>query len=654
MISAYIKNILHPLSLPAVATGVVLLSGSLPAAAQFDQNIAVEGKYVPEIIRIDRINSFPRRERFALNSEPLNFDAKGVPAAFEPRLIPQPATGWRASRDLSRYRGYVDLTMGSWLNTDLSAGYRFVDTGNTVFGARLQHTSTSLWEPEVNDLMKDTKQWRYDETIGLYASHHFSGTGRLDASAEYHFGYFNYYGWNGGNAAFLPASAAGNADPASMLKAPEQKLNDFSARLLWQSESRADDITWHVGAGVRYFGYNECPWVSGAYATSADSQLSMELPAWSEMTGTKETDINLNAGFLFPTSVKSAFGIDLDADILLYSGGMKGDAPAESSLLTNYGRIDNYGFISLTPFYRFSKRNLNIRLGLDFDIAVDAGPKGDRFSTLHVAPDVALDFNAGAVQMYLHLLGGSRLHTLASGYELDLYQQPVLSSTLPVYSPLDGSLGFSFGPFAGFSAGVDFAFRVVKNQHLGGWYQALLNYGNMTMPGLPDVSAYPGMSYHYLYADMNYLNMHGYSVGFNMKYDLGKVFSIEGKASYQPQKDETGYFNGYDRPRWTILAKAVTNPWKTLRFELSYEYRGVRNIYIGALGEEASSGFYTLEDAALRLPDLCLLNFGASYGITDRITVRLQADNLLNRHDPVLPCLPTQGVRIAAGVSYLF
>ena len=70
--------------------------------------------------------------------------------------------------------------------------------------------------------------------------------------------------------------------------------------------------------------------MSGAYATSADSQLSMELPAWSEMTGTKETDINLNAGFLFPTSVKSAFGIDLDADILLYSGGMKGDAPAES------------------------------------------------------------------------------------------------------------------------------------------------------------------------------------------------------------------------------------------------------------------------------------------------------------------------------------
>ena len=195
---------------------------------------------------------------------------------------------------------------------------------------------------------------------------------------------------------------------------------------------------------------------------------------------------------------------------------------------------------------------------------------------------------------------------------------------------------------------------MVRNEHLGGWYQALLNYGNMTMPGLPDAAGYPGTGYHYLYADMNYFNMHGYSVGFNMKYDLGKVFSIEGKASYQPQKAETGYFNGYDRPRWTILAKAVTNPWKTLRFELSYEYRGVRNIYIGAFGEDAASGFYTLGDAACRLPDLCLLNFGANYGITDRFTVRLQAENLLNRHDPVLPCLPAQGVRIGAGVSYLF
>ena len=55
-----------------------------------------------------------------------------------------------------------------------------------------------------------------------------------------------------------------------------------------------------------------------------------------------------------------------------------------------------------------------------------------------------------------------------------------------------------------------------------------------------------------------------------------------------------------------------------------------------------------------RLPDLTYLNIGASYGISRNCSIWLQADNILNRHDEILPMLPTQGVRIAGGLSLTF
>ena len=123
---------------------------ALPVAAQYNQSISVDGKYVPEVFRLDRINSFPKQVKFSLETNPLSYDGKSVPAGFAPRLLPLPATGWRDTRDFSDSRGYLELGAGSWLNSTLSAGYRFIDNKNTTFGVRLQHNSTSLWKPEVS------------------------------------------------------------------------------------------------------------------------------------------------------------------------------------------------------------------------------------------------------------------------------------------------------------------------------------------------------------------------------------------------------------------------------------------------------------------------------------------------------------------------
>ena len=69
----------------------VALAGSLAASAQFHQQIDVEGKYVPDIIRVDRINTFPKALRQTLLSQPLEYEQGGVAASFRPSLLAMPA-----------------------------------------------------------------------------------------------------------------------------------------------------------------------------------------------------------------------------------------------------------------------------------------------------------------------------------------------------------------------------------------------------------------------------------------------------------------------------------------------------------------------------------------------------------------------------------
>ncbi len=638
-------------SLIAALAALAPLGTAVPARAQFNQQIAVDGKYVPEIIPLDRINSFPRRERFELTNSPLAYDTQGVAAAFAPQLVPSAATGWRSIRQISDRRGYLELGAGSWLNSTLSAGYRFVQTDRTTLGVRLQHNSTSLWKPELSELYADTKEWRYDESIGVYGSHVFEGRGRLDGAVDYHIGNFNYYG-------FAP-SWAGIAGPDAVPDVPTQTLNDVAARFGWQSESRADDISWGVQAGVRYFGYRRFYLPSfGPFENTVKGAVDAD-------KATRETDVNIAANLNFPTSTKSAVGIDLNADILCYSGskGFTGtvyhvDIPGGvggNTAPTTLAAPDNYGLVTLTPYYRFTRNRLNVRIGVDIDIAARAGDEDNRYSTFHFAPDVKLDFNAGPAQLYLHLLGGSRLNTLAAGYDADYYQQPFLtaSATRPVYNPLDGSFGANFGPFSGFSAGVEFAFRVSKGQYLGGWYQAMLNnFDWMPAAGLP--LTVDGHSVEYDYLASNTMNIHGFSLGANLSYDFGRILSVKGKVNYQPQNGHKGYFNGFDRPRWVLSASAETNPWSTLKFRIGYDYRGVRRIYTVGRYFDPGKNVYRDVEASRRLPDLTWLNFGASYAFSDSFDIWLQADNLLNRHDETLPGLPQQGIRVSAGLGFLF
>lgn len=603
---------------------VAAATSAFPVASQLHESINVDGRYVPDVIRIDRINAFPKALKATLSSSALNYESRGIAASFSPSLVILPATGWRADRELSTNRGYLELGAGSWLNSTLSAGYRFIDNSTTLFGIRLQHNSTSLWKPEISELTAGSKQYRYDEAVGLYASQVVKGYGRLDAAFDYHFGRFNYYGFGG---CLTPSSVA----PEVMDEVPAQTLNDVALRVDWRSlVSPSTSMLWNVTARLRHFGYKDFP--------QHPSSARLALP---EQKGSRETNIGLQGGVCMPWDSGSSIGVDADLDIMALTNTM----------------LDNYAMFTLTPYYRFSKGLLDVRLGADVDFTFNAGEEGNRYSFVHIAPDVRFGVQTGQVGVSLDLLGGSELTTLSRLHQLDYYGMPHLVSTRPTFSPLDAAFGVNLGPFSGFSLGVKARYKAVKNIPLGGWYMAWLNYGDILLEGMkPQLPDHAVVNYSDAMASG--INLHGYSISGRMAYEYGDIFSISAEGSYQPQDGEKGFFNGYDRAKLTASANMSVRPVKPFKIGVSYDYRGKRDIYTSSsvtLGERTT--IINGESTAyhyLRLPDLTLLNLSASWDFSANFTLWLQADNLLNRHDEVLPMQPTQGLVVAGGFKWLF
>lgn len=596
----------------------LLLSAILPAGAQtLHESISVEGKYVPDIIRIDRLYSFPQATVFPMEATPMTYDRKGVAAAFEPTLMTMPVTGWRVSRDVKRHRGYLEADLGSYLNSNLSAGYRFVDTPATSAGAWLQFNSSSLWRHQLAEPTDSRRRSRYDGTVGVYANHSFDEAGRLETALSWHTGYFNYF----------------MTTPMIDSEAPTQTLNDISFRAGWLSQARKDAVVWHADAGARYFGYR---------AFYLPQLPEVEKPA-------RETRLSLDAGIAMPWDSGSEVGLDANFDVMLYSmqnnisyGDIRLQAPTD------------YTQLALTPYYRFSRGLLNIKAGAEIDFTFHAGLPGERYSLLHVSPDVAVDFRSGPAGLYLNLGGGSELQTLAAAHELDYYSMPTLSNTRPVYSPLDAVLGLEFGPFSGFSAGVEFAYKVTNRVPLGGWYAFMLS--DRVSPWADDVSL-SGMTPLYGF-DTEGLTIKGMSLGLNLRYTTGRTVTFKASGHYQPQKGSTGFFNGYDRPRWVLDAGADFHPWKGLGFSVGYSYRGVRTIYTRLTELRPAVSFdgkgHEGVVAGMRLPDLTLLNAGISYDFTPDFGLRIDALNLLGRHDALLPGLPSEGLCVTGGLRILF
>lgn len=603
-----LRDVLLGVAIVVAAASVVVRA----SAQELRESLDVEGTYKSDFIVPERINKAPALVDAELSETPLRYESAGVAANFSPSSPSIPATVWGGERLLSPSLGYVDISLGSWLDADVSAGVSLLRNCDNQLNLRLQHNSTSLWRPFKNlwpDGYKSETRKSYQEQLGLDYYHNFRNAGILSASAQYHFGYFNYFG-------ILPPSTSSVAPIPDKLQntlaAPTQTLNDVSMKLGWQSPSEKS-TRWYAGAGARYFGYR---------------------------TATRETAVNLRGGLSSEYTPSSTFGVDASGNILLYSSH---DGISHPS---------NYGALSLTPFYEYRRSNIRLRLGVDLDFTfnADGNYPDEKYGVFHAAPDVRFDALGKGVDFYINITGGQNLHSLAYTSQYDPYRNPRLESTQPVYTPIDLNMGLTMTPFAGFEGRLNLRFASMRHAPMGGWYMASLNDPSLPLPEL----------YRY--------NLSGFQVGLDLGYRLNGIFRVNFSGTYTPQHDATGIFNGLDRPRWVLNAEGEVTPLKGLSLAVGYSYRGVRTIY-SILPESAEMGsgmaprvVTTTDDAeniepeiiSRRLGDISNLYFRASYAITRNFSLTFKADNLLNRRHEILPDIPTEGITFHGGLQFLF
>lgn len=581
------------IKISTIYVAAMLLSApAVVAQSNLNESLYVEGEYAPDIVRQDKIHQLPQKKKFEFKNQTPAYALKGITSDYRTLVYALPALNLHTMRPESDRRGYFDFGMGQYLNSAASAGYRFNESLLGESGVWLQHNSTSLFRPRTNEVRPCERRRMYDETIGFYTGHEYPSVGKLDATLRYHLGYFNYYGLG------------------DFGMTPTQTLNDLAFTADWSGLTHNKALTYSAALTARYFGYRR-----GLEPFNT--------------AGSRETDLQLSGGANMDYGSSGCVGANVAANMLMYNAGRG------SSEYTEPLSPANYGNVAFRPYYEWSGDGLYIHAGVEVDITVNAGKlKGGAryadFSSVHVAPDVKAQFAAQGVAGYLSVTGGTRLQTLASGSEMDTYQAPSLLSTLPLYSPADVKLGINLGPWSGFSAGLHARYAYTRNRLIGGW--------TLAPATLPVIAT-----------GEDNMDIKGFGAGAEASYEFGHQATLRGSIDYSPQHGSHGIFNGYDRPRWIMQASLALHPVESVDVGLDYTYRGVRTIY--GYTEMAGAG---PELFGTRLPDICLLDFQASWRITGQLSVFGRLNNMLCRRDAWLPGQPMEGFNFMAGVGVKF
>ena len=567
-----------------MAVGALGLTG-MAAAQSITESVTVEGRYKPDIFQADRLPLLPATVALTAPESPMAYDRVGRIASFAPDALSMPATGWRATKEYDASRGYVDLRLGSWLNSSLSAGYAAISDEQTRLNVWLQHNSTSLWQAWQKEqgqpygIEAADRRFRYDETIGADLAHRIFGAGTLRGTLQYHLGYFNYYGTDQGTL------------KDDRIQAPTQTLNDVYARVGWTGEDYGR-FSYSADADVRYFGYR------AMYMPLSTAQYPRK---YARTKGEREAAINIGGEVWYKSSVFSLQSSDRGWKIgtgLKYSGVM-------NAVGNDVHRAE------ATPAYTLTGRDYSLRIGANLALT-DNGEK----TRFRAAPDVRLAFRKGLTAISATIGGGTYLRTLAWANSLDYYANPGLGCYEAAYSPLDIRLALQLNPGGRWTFGAEGAWSTTRDETFRGLYQCFLNQNYNGYGTYPESG-----------------RIHGFSFGVNVGYEFCRYLELKGRATWQPQDGEKGVLNGFDRPEFTADIAVESHPIDALSVRLDYRLRAKRELLPGNLSR---------------------LGLSADYRLTDRISVGVELDNLLNRHEEYLPGLAMEGLNVMAGVQMVF
>ena len=150
------------------------------------------------------------------------------------------------------------------------------------------------------------------------------------------------------------------------------------------------------------------------------------------------------------------------------------------------------------------------------------------------------------------------------------------------------------------------------------------------------------------------VDLSAWHAGAAIGYDYRDVFSARVSYETAPNDYDKSYYEWRDRAKHVVNANLSVRPIRPLLVTLDWEFRGGRRTYY--LHSTESDGVLgsIVTPYSESLGCVSNLSLGASYTVTDRLTIFLNGQNLLNRRPDLIGFRPAQGTTAMIGASLKF
>lgn len=330
--------------------------------------------------------------------------------------------------------------------------------------------------------------------------------------------------------------------------------------------------------------------------------------------------------------------------------------------------------IRIEPFYGYDAKRFHVHIGVNLDVNIGRGQLLSTMDNVAFAPSPNVSLEYDITQNWLAVyanaggyLGAGSLQEHAYTFPYRNHQSGVVSHHVPSYIPVQAQLGLKLRPQANLLIDVHARYEMKKNQfstanpyywEVRQFRDAMSNvdlvFGDYVYCDLQRWKIGADISYHYQDIIAIFIGG-GYYTGSmdNIEAPLVTQKNAAEFASFEAAvKNPDGSFKMLDRPRWDLrvnIDARIDRHWSL------YSHNYFTGKRLALMWDEKLSGAGVNREYSLRtiIPTI-ELDLGCMYEYNKWLSVYLELNNIIHRHNVYYYGFTNPGVNFLLGASYKF
>lgn len=489
-----------------------------------NREMTLEREYDPTVQDASKVNTLPVIKEPVVKKMAIDYATFTVPADPEKEISLLPSGNIMTDIQYNKRRGYFNFGGGTYLNLNGDLGYHILSTDKDKLNIWFSHRSTNGKVKYIDTDFDKVKAKLNDNLGGLNFKHAFEKLS-LDMGIKYGYSAFNYYGLP----VYSPESSV-TLVPENFDRETNQVNQTIQAKIGVESKEDAP-VGYLLDLGYTNFSHK--------YA------LSKEQDGPTEHTFDVKFDLNARFGG------EQRIGLGGNVEYFNYSLPTMGGQ--------EYLEFENHAEATLSPYYKVSGDNWNLKLGANIMFVT-----GDN-SKFMASPNITADVEV-ADKTELYLVAGGKLYS-NSMYEIsqvNRYINPTME-LLPSRNYLDGTVGIRSGIAPGFWFDVFGGYKITSDE--------VFFAPTLLAPSVQgDIFANTSRA---LQANAK----HAFG-GVNLKYSYQQLFDINLKGVYNSWNVDD-IEDAYGKPEMELTAGITVRPISQVTASLDYYLATGRKTFLG-------------------------------------------------------------------------